>query len=97
MGDFDPRGVNPRLVHKVRDALDGEGFGHVRIVASGGFDAAKIRAFEEAGVPVDQYGVGSSLMRGGFDYTADIVMVEGRPVSKAGRWHRPNERLEIVE
>jgi nicotinate phosphoribosyltransferase len=97
MGDFDPRGVNPRLVHKVRDALDGEGFGHVRIVASGGFDAAKIRAFEEAGVPVDQYGVGSSLMRGGFDYTADIVMVEGRPVSKAGRWHRPNERLEVVE
>ena len=97
MGDFDPRGVNPRLVHKVRDALDAEGFGHVRIVASGGFDAAKIRAFEEAGVPVDQYGVGSSLMRGRFDYTADIVMVEGRPVSKAGRWHRPNERLEVVE
>ena len=97
MGDFDPRGVNPRLVYKVRDALDGAGFGHVRIVASGGFDAAKIRAFEEAGVPVDQYGVGSSLMRGGFDYTADIVVVEGRPVSKAGRWHRPNERLGVVE
>ena len=35
-------------------------------------------------------------MRGRFDYTADIVMVEGRPVSKAGRWHRPNERLEVV-
>ena len=97
MGDFDPRGVNPRLVHKVRDALDGAGFGHVRIVASGGFDAVKIRAFEEAGVPVDQYGVGSSLMRGGFDYTADIVMVGGRPVSKAGRWHRSNERLGVVE
>ena len=97
MGDFDPRGVNPRLVHKVRDALDGAGFGHVRIVASGGFNAAKIRAFEEAGVPVDSYGVGSSLMGGSFDYTADIVLVEGRPVSKAGRWHRPNDRLELVE
>jgi len=96
MGDFDPRGVNPRLVHKVRDALDGAGFGHVRIVASGGFGAAKIRAFEEAGVPVDSYGVGSSLMRGSFDYTADIVRVEGKPLSKAGRWHRPNDRLEVV-
>jgi len=97
MGDFDPRGVNPRLVHKVRDALDRAGFDHVRIVASGGFGAAKIRAFEEADVPVDLYGVGSSLMGGSFDYTADIVLVEGEPVSKAGRWHRPNERLERAE
>ena len=96
MGDFDPRGVNSRLVHKVRDALDQAGFGHVRIVASGGFDASKIRAFEAAGVPVDSYGVGSSLMRGSFDYTADIVLVEGKPVSKAGRWYRPNDRLELV-
>ena len=97
MGDFDPRGVNSRLVHKVRDALDGEGFGHVRIVASGGFSAAKIRAFEEAGVPVDAYGVGSSLMGGSYDYTADIVLVEGEPKAKAGRWYRPNDRLEVVE
>ena len=96
MGDFDPRGVNPRLVHKVRDALDRAGFGRVHIVASGGFGARKIRAFEEAGVPVDSYGVGSSLMRGSFDYTADIVLVEGKPLSKAGRWHRPNDRLELV-
>ena len=97
MGDFDPRGVNPRLVSKVRDALDGAGFGHVHIVVSGGFDAAKIRAFEEACVPVDSYGVGSSLMRGSCDYTADIVLVEGQPVAKAGRWHRPNDRLERVD
>ena len=96
MGDFDPRGVNPRLVQKVRDALDRAGFGHARIVASGGFGAEKIRAFEEAGVPVDSYGVGSSLMRGSFDYTADIVLVEEKPLSKAGRWHRPNDRLELV-
>ncbi|MXV95291.1 MAG: quinolinate phosphoribosyl transferase [Gemmatimonadetes bacterium] len=96
MGDFDPRGVNPRLVQKVRDALDRAGFGHVRIVAAGGCGAGKSRASEEAGVPVDSYGVGSSLMRGSFDYTADIVRVEGKPLSKAGRWHRPNDRLEVV-
>src|SRR5579884_4025066 len=40
MGDFDPRGVNERLVLRVRDALDREGFGFVRIVVSGGFDEA---------------------------------------------------------
>ena len=47
MGDFKPTGVNERLVRKVRDALDAAGFGHVRIVASGGFTVDKIRAFEE--------------------------------------------------
>jgi nicotinate phosphoribosyltransferase len=96
MGDFDPRGVNRRLVQNVRSALDAEGFNDVRISVSGGFDAAKIRRFEAAGVPVDSYGVGSSLFRGSFDFTADIVEVDGKPVSKAGRWYRGNERLEYV-
>ena len=49
LGDFKPTGVNERLVRKVREALDAEGFEHVRIVVSGGFTAEKIRAFEEAG------------------------------------------------
>ncbi len=99
MGDFDPRGVNPQLVWNVRHALDAEGFSHVKIVVSGGFTVEKIRAFEEAGVPVDAYGVGSSLFRGQgrYDFTADVVMVDGEPCAKVGRRHRPNPRLERVE
>jgi nicotinate phosphoribosyltransferase len=97
MGDFDPRGVNERLVRKVRDALDGDGFEHVKIVASGGFTAERIRAFEELGVPVDSYGVGSALIRGENDFTADIVMTDGRPSAKVGRHYRENPRLERVE
>ena len=97
MGDFDPRGVNPRLVRNVREALDREGFGHVRISVSGGFDPEKIRRFEDEGVPVDSYGVGSSLFAGRFDFTADIVMVDGAPVSKTGRGYFPNPRLERVD
>jgi nicotinate phosphoribosyltransferase len=96
MGDFDPRGVNERLVRKVREALDAEGFGGVRIVASGGFTAEKIRAFEEHGAPVDAYGVGSSLIRGEHDFTADVVLVEGLAVAKVGRRYRPSTRLEPV-
>jgi nicotinate phosphoribosyltransferase len=96
MGDFDPRGVNERLVRKVRSALDSEGFVDVRIVVSGGFTASRIRAFESAGVPTDVYGVGSSLLRGSNDFTADIVRVEGRAVAKVGREERPNPRLEVV-
>ena len=97
MGDFEPRGVNERLVRKVREALDRDGFERVKIVASGGFDAERIRAFEQLGVPVDSYGVGSALIRGENDYTADIVMTDGRPSAKAGRRYRPSPRVELVE
>jgi nicotinate phosphoribosyltransferase len=96
LGDFDPRGVNERLVRKVRDALDHDGFEQVRIVASGGFDVAKIKRFEAAGVPVDSYGIGSSLIRGENDFTADVVMTDGRPSAKVGRRYRSNQRLELV-
>lgn len=94
----DLRGVTPRLVELLRKALDDAGYGHVRIVASGGFDAAKIRRFEELGVPVDVYGVGSALVHGtGFDHTADIVRVNGRDLAKTGRRYIPSERLHVVD
>ena len=97
MGTFRPTGVNPQLVWNVRRALDREGFTQVKIVVSGGFTVEKIRAFEEAGVPVDSYGVGSSLFGGRFDFTADIVKVAGKPQAKRGREYRPNPRLTRVE
>jgi nicotinate phosphoribosyltransferase len=97
MGGFRPTGVNPRLVETVRRALDQAGHHHVRIVASGGFNAQRIREFETAGVPVDAYGVGSSLIRGENDFTADVVRLEGRPCAKEGRRYTPNPRLEKVE
>jgi nicotinate phosphoribosyltransferase len=97
MGDFKPTGVNERLVRKVRDALDTDGFEHVKIVASGGFTVDKIEEFERNGVPVDAYGVGSSLIRGQNDFTADVVMTDGRPSAKVGRRFKPNSRLELVE
>ena len=96
MGDFKPTGVNERLVRKVRDTLDSHGFEHVKIVASGGFTIDKIIEFEEKGVPVDAYGVGSSLIRGSNDFTADIVLTDGRPSAKIGRTYKPNARLELV-
>jgi nicotinate phosphoribosyltransferase len=97
MGDFRPTGVNERLVRKVREALDREGFERVKIVASGGFTVEKIRAFEARGVPVDAYGIGSSLIRGANDFTADVVVTDGRPAAKVGRRLRDNQRLARVE
>jgi nicotinate phosphoribosyltransferase len=89
-------GVTPLLARRVRDALDSAGYEHVRIVVSGGFDAEKIARFEAEGTPVDAYGVGSSLLHGQNDFTADVVRVDGRPVAKVGRHERPNPRLDVV-
>src|SRR5207244_13551768 len=96
LGGFRPAGVNERLVRKVRDALDRDGFERVKIVASGGFTVEKIREFERKNVPVDAYGVGSSLIRGANDFTGDVVLTDGRPSGKVGRRFRANERLELV-
>src|SRR5438445_2633160 len=96
MGDFDPRGVTPQLCRLVRGALARARVTHDRHVASGGFNVEKIERFEREGVPVDAYGVGSAFFKGSYDFTADVVMVEGRPCAKAGRRYRPNPRLELV-
>jgi nicotinate phosphoribosyltransferase len=96
-GDDAPKGVAAELVELVRSELDQHGFPGVKIVASGGFTAERITKFEEAGVPVDSYGVGSSLIRGSNDFTADVVLNEGKPCAKVGREYRPNPRLDVVK
>jgi len=89
MMQFDPRGVNIRLVEKVREALDRKGFSHVKIIVSGGFNPDKIASFEEKKAPVDIYAVGSFFLGGNLDFTADIVTVDGKLESKTGREYRP--------
>ena len=68
----------------------------MKIVVSGGFKAEKNLIFEDQGVPVDAYGVGSSLFGGRFDFTADVVRVDGKSCAKVGRRVNPNPRLEKV-
>ncbi|MGM0838160.1 MAG: nicotinate phosphoribosyltransferase [Bacillota bacterium] len=97
LGTFDPRGVNGPLVFALREALDKEGFQHVKIVVSGGFNQKRIMEFEEQKVPVDIYGIGGSLLKINIGFTGDNVMLNGEPQAKAGRKCRLNERLEKVD
>ncbi len=90
-------GVTIDLVQETRKRLDAKGFDHVKIVVSGGFNPERIRRFEAVKAPVDAYGVGSSLMQGSCDFTADIVLVDGKPCAKAGRRFNPNPRLTSVK
>jgi nicotinate phosphoribosyltransferase len=113
-------GVTPRLVFNVRQALDSawerwslpESWRErarsycreVKIVVSGGFNPDKILRFEQLGVPVDIYAVGSYLFSNQgptvTDFTADVVKVKvhGRwiDMAKVGREPADNPDLERV-
>lgn len=96
MGNFKPTGVCAQLVVNVRRALDNAGYNHVKIMVSGGFNVERIAEFEAAGVPADIYAVGSSLFNDNINFTADIVMVNGRHCAKAGRHCAAGDRLAPV-
>ena len=93
----DSYGVCPELVFKARKELDKRGFKYVKIIISSGFNEDKIKRFINLGVPCDAGGVGSALFREKIDFTADVVKVKGKPLSKIGRKYRPNKKLKLVK
>lgn len=100
LGKFDPRGVCKPLVCELRKQLDmlGEVGKNVKIVVSGGFDEKKIKNFEDENVPVDIYGVGTSLLSiSGYDFTQDVVKVDGENCAKVGRGFINNPNLELYK
>ena len=95
--DIDVHGVNPILIKALREALDKEGFNHVQIIVSSGFDVDKIELFKKYEAPVDVYGIGSSLLQITVHFTGDCVRLNGKPMAKEGRKELFSDRLEIVE
>ncbi len=90
-------GVCPELVYRARQVFNSYGLQHLKIIVSGGFDAERIEMFEKLAVPVDLYGVGSTLFREKIDVTADVVMVAGQLCAKIGRQAGNFARLSLVE
>lgn len=121
LDESDPTGINPKLVRLVRAALDSAWEGwhvpahledaarifckNVKIVVTGGFNRERIAQYERDQVPVDIYGVGSSLLRNdsatNSDFTMDVVrvFVEGawHEVAKVGRRANHNAALLPVD
>jgi nicotinate phosphoribosyltransferase len=101
MGSFQPTGVNQPLVWAVRNALDAEGLGEVKIVVAGsgggGIGTARIRALEDEGAPADAYAVGRGICDAPIEFSANIVEVDGMPQARRGRSRRPNQKLERVK
>ncbi|UUD35768.1 nicotinate phosphoribosyltransferase [Mycoplasmopsis caviae] len=88
-------GVNIEQVKNLRSALDKVGANDVKIVVSSGFNAAKIKKFEEADTPVDSYGVGAGIFKFVSSFSADAVLLNGKKEAKEGREYRPNPKLQI--
>lgn len=94
---FDPHGVCKELIFALREELDKAGFPNVKIIVSSGFTADKIREWVKLGVPVDTYGVGTSLVNNmTVGFTGDLVELDGRGEAKEGRHNMPSTRLAKV-
>jgi len=92
--------VTPELVKELRARLDQAGYPWVKIVVSGGVDAARIRLFREHGAPVDLFGVGSAISSAPpIDFTGDLKVVAGQPIAKRGRIPgiTANPRLQRID
>jgi nicotinate phosphoribosyltransferase len=92
--------VTPELVREVRARLDQAGFGHVKIIVSGGFDPGRIAFFKESGAPVDSFAVGSYISGARpIDFTGDLKEIDGKPIAKRGRIPgiTPSPRLQRLD
>lgn len=77
------RGNFRKLIEEVRWELDLRGFGHVRILASGGLGEEEIKELADV---ADGFGVGTCISNAPtVDFALDIVEVEGAPFAKRGK------------
>lgn len=94
---FDPHGVCKQLIYALREALDKEGFNHVKIIVSSSFSKEKIDEWTKEGVPVDTYGVGTYFVNNmTCGFTGDLVNLDGKPQAKEGRKEIASSRLKKV-
>lgn len=95
--DNELHGVNPTLVKLLRQKLDLEGFGHVKIIVSSGFDEKKIKYFEDLKTPVDIYGVGEAITKNKIYFTGDIVKINNKNQAKFGRQNMESSRIKSIK
>ena len=79
------RGNFGSLIREVRWELDLRGFKNIKIMVSGGLNAENISELKEAGA--EAFGIGTSIVSAKpYDFAMDIVEVEGKPLTKRGKY-----------
>jgi nicotinate phosphoribosyltransferase len=77
------RGDFFRILEEVRWELDYRGFGHVKLIASGGIDEYQMPRLNPL---VDAYGVGTAIANAPtLNFALDIMEIDGRPMAKRGK------------
>lgn len=90
------RGDFEHIVREVRWELDRRGFRNVKIMVSGGLDEKSVSRLRSAGA--DMFGVGTSVAAARVvDFSMDICEVDGKPVSKRGRFSGLKNVYRCVE
>jgi nicotinate phosphoribosyltransferase len=70
-------------MEEVRWELDIRGYGHVKIILSGGLDEYQILQYNDF---ADAYGVGTAVSNAPVvDFSLDIIEIEGEPIAKRGK------------
>jgi nicotinate phosphoribosyltransferase len=71
------------LLREVRWELDLRGYGHVKLIVSGGLDEQDLRELNEV---ADGYGVGTAISNAPVvNFAMDLVEIDGRPSTKRGK------------
>jgi nicotinate phosphoribosyltransferase len=79
------RGNFASLIREVRWELDLRGFRGIKIMVSGGLNAENICELKEAGA--EAFGIGTSIASAKpYDFAMDIVEVDGKPLTKRGKY-----------
>lgn len=82
---IEKNGVNPDLVKLCRQTLDQLDMSDVKIIVSSSIDYNKVEQFERSQYKPDFYGIGSSLIERTVHFSADLVMLNNKPLAKKGR------------
>ncbi|RLF15552.1 MAG: nicotinate phosphoribosyltransferase [Thermoprotei archaeon] len=90
------------IIREVRWELDIRGYKNVKIIVSGGVNEHNVKELAEAGA--DGFGIGTFISNAPVvDLAMDIVEVEGKPISKRGKfsgrksvWRCPNDLEYLV-
>lgn len=90
-------GVTQNQVKRLREALDANGGKHVKITVSSGFNAKRIKEFEDENTPVDTYCVGASLLKIWVNFSADATKLNDKFIAKEGRGYLNNKKLKLYK
>jgi nicotinate phosphoribosyltransferase len=89
------RGSIIQIVKEVKWELRIRGFDNVKLFVSGGLDENTIPELVKAGV--DGFGVGTSIANANtVDFAMDIVELEGKPISKRGKFSGRKKTYKIL-